>query len=139
MNFMNAYRTRAEKLTGTDYHEVYVKAFALYKQIKSKSKRRPYVRSHYFKNSKVFLELFWHHLDQKKWPDRFRRMKYFPCALELIQKSRIKPASKLNPNKSSEILYRFIGMTPDHSLFLVQIKENIRKDQKWFMSVFPWK
>ncbi len=46
---MIPYQTKAKKLPGTDYREVHSKVLAIFKQIKSKTKRRPYVRSTYFK------------------------------------------------------------------------------------------
>ena len=66
-----------------------------------------------------------------------RRMKYFGCAIELIQKSRFKPISKKNPNKPSETLYRFYGVTADDELFCVQIKEDGKRNQKFLISIFP--
>lgn len=138
MYCMKTYQTKVKRLTGTDHREVYKKAFGLYKQIKSKTKRRPHIRSAYFNKSKIFLETFWHHLREKKnFRDKVRRMKYFPCALELIRKSRFEPISKENPNKRSEILHRFAGITKDKELFFVQVKEDKRTGQKWLMSVFP--
>ena len=135
---MKVYKTKSVKLSGTDFHEVYQKAFGSYQQIKKKTKRRPYVRSAYFNKSKIFLELFWRHLFEKKnWRDRSRRSKYFPCAIELIKNSRIDPVSKENPNRPSEILHRFTGITKDNDSFYVQIKEDKRRGEKWFMSVFP--
>ena len=135
---MQAYQTKIRKLTGTDFREVHQKAFDFYRQLKRKTKRRPYIRSAFFQKQKIFLELFWHHLFEKKnWRDRVRRLKYFPCAIELIQHSRFEPASKENPNKPSEILHRFAGRTKDGDLFFVQIKENKRTSQKWLISVFP--
>jgi hypothetical protein len=135
---MKAYRTKAVKLTGTNFHEVNQKASGLYKQIQKKTKRRPYVRSAYFKKSKIFLKLFWNHLFEKKnWRDRARRLKYFPCAIELIRHSKYEPISKENPNKSTEILHRFAGITKDNDIFYVQIKESKKSGEKWLMSVFP--
>ncbi|MDA2922394.1 hypothetical protein MYX07_03970 [Patescibacteria group bacterium AH-259-L07] len=135
---MKSYQTKTKKFTGTDFHEVHRKAFGLYKEIKSKTKRRPYVRSAYFKKEKVFLELFWQHLfDKKNWRDRIRRLKYYPYAIELIQKSRFEPESKENPNKRTEILHRFAGITKENDIFFVQIKEDKRTGQKWLISVFP--
>ena len=64
-------------------------------------------------------------------------MKYFGCAIELIQKSKFEPKSKENPNKQSEILHRFYGFTADNEIFCIQIKEDKRKDQKFLISVFP--
>lgn len=136
---MKIYQTKEKKLSGTDYKEIHSKAIILYKQIKSKTKRKPYVRSAYFKNDKVFLEYFWQHIWQKNWRDRNRRLKYFLCALDLIKNSRMEPLSKQNPNKTGEILHRFAGVTKDKDLFFVQISENKRSGQKLFMSVFPEK
>lgn len=56
---IKAYITKSKKLSGTNYSEVYKKAFGLYKQIESQSKRRPYIRSVYFKKDKIFLGPFW--------------------------------------------------------------------------------
>ncbi len=135
---MQVYKTKAKKFSGTDFHEVHSKAFGSYTKIKKKSKRRTYIRSAYFKKDKIFIDLFWHHLFEKEnWRDRVRRMKYFDCALELIQNSSFKPNSIKDPNKSTEMLYRFYGITADNELFCVQIKENLKKKQKFLISVFP--
>ena len=64
-------------------------------------------------------------------------MKYFSCAIELIRHSKIHPESKENPNKREEILHRFAGVTKDGDIFFVQVKENKRNNQKYFISVFP--
>lgn len=137
---MKVYSVKTSRLTGTDYREVHKKAFGLYRQIKNKTKRRPYVRSAYFKKDKIFLELFWRHLYEKEnFRDKVRRMKYFPAALKLIRNSRIDPFSIENPNKSNEILHKFRGTTKDGELFYVQIKEEKRSGKKWLMSVFPIK
>jgi len=115
---MKSYQTKTKKLTGSDFREVHKKAFGLYKQIKNKTKRRSYIRSAYFRKDKIFLELFWRHLFSKpNWRDRIRRLKYFPCAIELIRHSRLEPESKENPNKSSEILHRFGGVTRENDMF----------------------
>jgi hypothetical protein len=81
----DVYQTNVSKLTGTDYKEVSHKARAIYKEICSRTKRKPYVRSVYFKKEKIFLDYFWQHLQEKKWQDRFRRLKYYACALDLIR------------------------------------------------------
>jgi len=135
---MKFYQIKAGKLTGTGYREVHQKAFNIYKGLKRKTKRRPYIRSTYFNKDKVFLETFWSHLYEKEnFKDKIRRMKYFPCAVELIQKSWVDPTSKENPNKRTEILHRFAGATKDQEIFFVQIKEDKKTGQKWLMSVFP--
>ncbi|TRZ77891.1 hypothetical protein D4R87_01860 [bacterium] len=134
---MRQYQTKTKRLTGKDYPDLYKKAFNFYKQIKQKTKRRPYIRSAYFKKDKIFLAIFWQHLNQKNWRDRKRRIRYFSCAIELIRHSRIDPISKDDPNDLSEILHKFSGITPDGDIFYVHIKENKRNNQKYLMSVFP--
>lgn len=131
------YRTKAKRLPGTHWHQVIKKAFGQYKKIKSKTKRRPYVRSAYFNKEKIFLELFWNHLHEKaNIRDKTRRLKYFPCAIELIENSKYSPTSKENPNRSSEILHRFIGSTPQDEVFFVQIKEEKKADKSGLFQYF---
>jgi len=116
------------------------KAHSIFNEIKIKSKRRPYIRSAYFKKSKIFLGLFWSHLhDKQGWDDRVRRLKLFPCAIELIQKSTYNPESKDNLNRPSEILHRFYGATQEGENFCVHIKEDKRTEEKFFISVFPYR
>lgn len=135
---MKIYKTKARKLAGTSYPEIKKKAFSLYKEIKRKTRRRPYVRSAYFKKSKIFLAIFWDHLfkDKNYW-DQMRRMKFYACGIELIQKSHLEPVSKENPNKPGEILHRFAGKSANNELFFVQIKEDKKTNQKWLISIFP--
>jgi hypothetical protein len=134
---MKIFQTRTSKIAGTTFKEIYKKAFYLYKDIKKKTKRKPYIRSIYFNKEKVFLDLFWSHLFEKNYWDQTRRLKFFICAIDLIKNSRFEPASKENPNKPSEILHRFAGMSAENDLFFVQIKEEKRSGKKWFISVFP--
>lgn len=135
---MHLYFTKARKLSGTSFGEVRKKAFQLYLSIKKKSKRKPYVRSAYFDKQKIFLDLFWTHLFEKKnFVDLMRRTKLYPCALELIQKSKFQPISKTNVDRQGEVLHRFAGATPEKELFFVQIKEDKKTQKKWFISVFP--
>lgn len=131
------YETKIKKLSGTSYDEVYPQALSTYKKIASKTKRRPYIRSLYFNKEKIFLDYFWDHLRTKNHRDRTRRLKYYECALDLIKNAKIEPTSKINPNKSSEILHRFMGKTKNNDLFYVQITERINKKDKYFTSVFP--
>ncbi len=134
-----AYRTKCRTLHGTSYAEVYKQTQRIYHEISRKTKRKPYMRSIYFKNEKIFFEYFWHHLRQKRPSERFRRLKFFPAAIEVIKLSRHQPSSKVNPNRPTEILHRFAGITQDGQLFYVQIKENRRSQHKYLMSCFPSK
>ncbi len=134
----NIYQTKALPLAGTQYKEVYKKAYSLYDTIRKKSKRRSYVRSAYFNKEKIFLPLFWNHLHEKcNFRDKIRRVKYFPCAIELIENSTVDPESKDNVDRTSEILHRFAGKTKDGQLFFVQLKEEKRSGEKWLVSIFP--
>ncbi|NQV13374.1 MAG: hypothetical protein HQ530_03665 [Parcubacteria group bacterium] len=135
---MEIYQTKASKIAGTDFREVHHKALRSYQKIKRRSKRRPYIRSAYFNKEKIFLALFWQHLFEKKnWRDRLRRLCFYNCGLELIQKTRFEPQSRENPNKCSEILHRFVGTTPNGEIFRVQVKENKNSGQKFLISIYP--
>lgn len=135
---MQIYRTKVKRLPGTHWRQVIEKAFGQYKIIKQKTKRRPYIRSTYFKKEKIFLELFWSHLHEKtNIGDKTRRLKYFPCAIELIENSSYEPTTKENPNRKDELLHRFMGSTPNDEVFYVQIKEERKSKQKWLISIFP--
>jgi hypothetical protein len=134
---MIVYKTKAKKLGGTSYREVIKKARFAYNEIEKRSKRIAHLRSAYFKKEKIFINLFWDHLNQKSPKDRVRRLKLLPCAFELIEGSTRKPTSKINPNNNKEILHRFGGITADEELFYVQIKEIIKTGRKDFISVFP--
>jgi len=134
---MIPHQVKAGKLPGTDSKELHKKALRVYGQIKRKTKRKPYLRSAYFNKEKIFFDFFWKHLAEKKSRKvKSQRLKYFSCAIELIEKSRNEPISKENPNRRSEILHRFAGLTKDKELFFVQIKENKKTGRKYFMSCF---
>ena len=133
---MIPYQIKSKKIPGTDYGEVMHNAFSIYDKIKRKTKRRPYVRSAYFKKEKIFLDYFREHLFQKSPKVRMNRLRYFGVAIELIQGSKNEPTKKLNPNKKEEILYRFAGLTKERELFYVQIKED-KKKRKYLMSCYP--
>ncbi|MHA1410799.1 MAG: hypothetical protein ACTSQY_10920 [Candidatus Odinarchaeia archaeon] len=134
---MIPYPTKVKKLSGSNYAEVRGSAMFLFNQIKRKTKRRPHIRSAYFNKQKIFFDYFWQHLSQKGPKERFKRLKYFGAAIEVIKDSRNQPSSKQNVNKPNEILHRFAGLTKDKELFYVQIKEDKRSGRKFFMSCFP--
>lgn len=134
---MKIYRSKAQKIRRQTYRRILDVCTKIYKEIQSKSKRRPYVRSKFFRNEKVFLELFWVHLRQKNKKERTKRLRYFEPALDLLMHSVCTPVIKENPNKNSEFLYRFHGISQDGEEFFVQVKEDKKKRQKYFMSVFP--
>lgn len=135
---MKYYKTKAKIIPGSSFSEVYKGAQRIFKEIESKSKRSPYIRSLYFGKSKVFLGIFWTHLYTKQnLNDKTRRLKFFACAIELIQKTKCKPDIRMVPGDKKILLYRFAGSTPNNDLFFVQIKEDLKSKKKYFISVFP--
>lgn len=134
---MQIYKTKAVSISGTQYPEVNKKARNFYKEIVSKSKRKPYVRSAFFINKKVFLELFWIHLHQKSLKEMTKRLKLLPAGIELIKYSKNQPVIKTFSENNKEIFYRFQGVTNLNKSFFVQIKENLRTKERWLMSIFP--
>ena len=124
-------------IPGSDYGEVYPVVLATYKEIKKRTKRKPYVRSAYFQKQKIFLDYFWEHLHQKNSRDRVRRLKFYLCALDLIKNSKCQPHSLDNINKRSVMLHRFYGITKEGVEFSVQIMADKRSGKKYFISVFP--
>jgi hypothetical protein len=95
------YQCRCKPFAGHRYAEIMPQARKLFRTIQRRTKRRPYVRAAYFKKDKVFFDYFWIHLNQKSVHDRARRLKYFPCALELIAKSTVEPLTfiEINPTR----------------------------------------
>jgi hypothetical protein len=60
------YKSRYSKLTGVNENELWHKARLVYGATVKSKRRKPYVRSKYFKNEKVFLDMFWSHTNSKK-------------------------------------------------------------------------
>ncbi len=135
-NKLIPYQTKSLKLSGTDLEELEKTAKDIFKKIKSKTKRKAYIRSSYFNKQKVFFDYFWQHLNQKRRRERRVRLQLFSGAIEVIKNSRNAPVSNDNPANRNEILHRFAGLTKDKKLFYVQIKEDKRKGHKYFMSAF---
>lgn len=134
---MKVFSVKSAKFSGTSYNEIEKQARKLHNTIARPTKRNAYIRSDYFKKDKVFIKLFWEHLNQKPRRDRKRRLKYYCCAIELLRHTPHKPETKQNPNGKNELVHRFAGLTKDGELFYVQIKEDVRSGNKYFMSVFP--
>lgn len=135
----NIYTTPQSKLSGTSVHEVRQKALLIFNQIKSRTKRTPYVRSKYFRKDKIFLNIFWSHVYEKSEKDRVRRLKFYGCAIDLIRNSALNPETRENFQNKEELLHRFFGKTKSGEKFVVQIKENKRSKRKDFISVYPQK
>ncbi len=135
-NKLIPYQIKSLKLSGTDFEELKKKAKDIFKEIKSRTKRKPYIKSAYFNKQKVFFDYFWQHLNQKRRRERKVRLQLFAIAIELIRNSRNTPLSNDNPANRNETLHRFAGLTKDKRLFYVQIKEDKKRGHKYFMSAF---
>lgn len=133
---MKVYQSRYNRLSGSSYNELERKVRKIHNDAARRTKRNAYVRSVYFKKDKIFLSLFWTHLHQQPRRDRKRRLQYYQCALDLLRNSPYEPTTKPNPNGKNEIVHRFAGTTKDGELFYVQVKEDKRSNNKYFMSVF---
>lgn len=131
------YKTKLNKLSGSNYKEIERQVIEIFRTIKSKTKRTPYIRSKYFNKEKIFLNLFWSHLYQKHEKDRTRRLKYYNRSLDLIKNSTYTPETRENFTKKDELLHRFYGLTQNNEEFVVQIKENKRSHRKDLISIYP--
>ncbi len=136
---MNFYKTKITKLPGSNYKELKKKAYLEFKKISQKTRRQPYIKSAYFNKQKIFLNFFWPHLLEKNFNQRVKRLRYLPCAIDLIKNSNNSPTSHDNIDDKNEILHRFSGKDSNNQIFFVQIKENKKTGKKYFMSCFPYK
>jgi hypothetical protein len=131
---MPAYPTKTAPTNRSNYREASRKAHILLHSIEKQTRRKPYIRSAYFEKEKIFIQYFWPHLHQKHRRERIDRLRFLPCAIELIKTCRNKPVVKIT---TQEILYRFEGKSTTGETFYVQIKHDSKKNEKYFMSVFP--
>ena len=131
---MSTYHTKTPPMYRSNYREIAKRAHMLLHLIEQQTKRKPYIRSAYFEKEKIFIQYFWPHLNQKHRRGRIDRLRLLPCAIELIRNSRNKPEIKIT---AQETLYRFEGKSITGETFYVQIKHDIKKNEKYFMSVFP--
>lgn len=133
------YQTHCDPLPGTAASEVFPRARALLRAIGRRTKRQPYIRSAYFRKDKIFFTHFWRHLTEKPFPEQIRRLKFLPCALELLAHSRNEPLTRESAEEVGILLHRFAGLTKSKEPFYVQVKEYKRTNRKEFISVFPIK
>ncbi len=129
--------TKELPIAGSSFKEVEQEAIRTFRQIKSQTKRTPYVRSKYFRGEKIFLSIFWIHLYEKHEKDRTRRLRWYRCALDCLRNSRIDPETHENFEHKDELLHRFFGQTKAGEHFVVQVKEHKRTRRKDFISVYP--
>ena len=133
---INYWPVKSSPFRSRTYEDAKKQVADLMAEIKGNSKRKIHVRSKYFKKKKVFFTNFWDHLFQKPIAQRKHRLRFFPCAVELIKSSQYSPTQRINSSKSSETLYRFHGITHSGQRFVLQIKKGSNGNFQ-LMSVFP--
>lgn len=136
---MNYYQSKYDLLLGSSYDEVVARARKEFNTIRKLTKRRPYVRSKYFRGDKIFVTVFWDHLVQKHPKERRKRLKFYKAAIDLLRNSTQAPDTIFSKSDKDTILYRFYGKTREGLSFCVQVKADKRSGRKDFMSVFPRK
>jgi hypothetical protein len=140
MKQLKLYTSTCRQLPGSSASELMKLARQEYHRLQKRTPRRQaYVRSKYFTKDKIFVNQFWDHLDQKNRQDKVRRLRLYPCAIDLIRNNMFAPETMQNPNNPDESLHRFVGKTANGEIFYVQVKENKKNNRKDFMSVFPAK
>jgi len=81
---MNVYTSKYSRLPGSSYAEALSHARQEYNVIAHSTKRQPYVKSKYFNGNKVFLNVFWDHVMQKRLKERTRRLRFYRAALDRL-------------------------------------------------------
>ncbi|MEK7561768.1 MAG: hypothetical protein AAB541_02805 [Patescibacteria group bacterium] len=133
------FKSKYSTLPGSNHDEVIRRAHREHNAIKRRTKRQPYVRSRYFNKDKIFLNIFWNHLVQKRRGEQTARAKLYLCAIDLLRNTPHDPESIFSYERPNEILHRFFGNTSDGIMFYVQVRQNKKTGRKDFMSVFPAK
>lgn len=132
-----AFRCTVLLLPGHRFAEIMPQARTFFRAIQKRTKRRAYVRSAYFQKEKIFFDYFWEHLQRKSLPDRARRLRYLPCALELIRQTRHDPITFIDPRQPQLIKHRFLGITPSDGHFSVIILQDRKSGKKQLLSCYP--
>jgi hypothetical protein len=136
---MKQFESKYSLIPGTSYDEVVSFARKEHRKIANLTKRQPYVRSNYFNKDKIFVSVFWDHLTQKHRKDRFRRLKLYNAAIDLLRNSHFEPDTIFKNDDLSSLFHRFYGVTKDGVEYCVQVKQNKRTGRKDFISVFDRK
>lgn len=131
---MSVYQSKYSQISGTNYTEVTKNARKEYVTVQKLTKRQPYVRSKFFSKDKVFINIFWNHLAQKRRGEQVARAKLLLCAFDLLRNTSYEPESVFN---NGNALHRFYGKSADGIEFAVQVKHDLKTGRKDFMSVFP--
>ena len=131
------YHCKTAPLSGHRFADIIPQSRRIFRTLQKQTKRRPYVRSSYFHKDKIFFDFFWEHMKNKSIIDRTRRLKYLPCALELLRNSRHDPITFIDVGQPNIIKHEFAGMTKNGPRFTVIVQENRKTDKKQLLSLYP--
>lgn len=134
---IRAYQCKAKPISGRRFVDVIPQARKLLRTVQKKTKRRAYIRSAYFHKDKIFFDFFWQHMLAKSAVDRARRLKYLPCALELLRSSRCDPLSFIDEYQPGIIKHEFKGRSPDGMNFSVIVQEDRKTNKKQLLTLYP--
>lgn len=135
---LRAYQCKTKPLPGHRFTDIIPQARRLFRSLQKQTKRRPYIRSAYFNKDKIFFDFFWQHMQQKAVIDRARRLRYFPCALELLRSTRHDPITFMDPTQPNKFVHRFLGEASGNQKFWALIKEDRKSNKKQLLSLFPY-
>ena len=138
MAVTGTYLCHSHPLMGHKYADIMPQIRQIFRALQRKTKRRPYVRSAFFRKDKIFFDYFWIHINQKLKHDRTRRLRYFVCALELLNMSKIPPKTFVNAEVPGVIYHEFIGLARDKTRFSVIVKQDRSSGNKYLLSLFPF-
>ncbi|MDR3125811.1 MAG: hypothetical protein LBU20_01955 [Candidatus Nomurabacteria bacterium] len=133
---MNYFKIKTRPIKGTNPAEITKKAMYEFHIVEKRSRRLPSVRCKALGGSRIFLGEYINHQGQKTPLDRRRRLRFLPCAIDLLENTNLKPTTKVNPN-TRETLYRLYGVAGNGEKFVVQVAENPKTGNKRLMSSFP--
>lgn len=134
---LQSYRCKTAVLKGSRFLDIMPQARQIFRTLQKQTKRRPHVRSAYFNKDKIFFDYFWQHLQRKLPSDRGRRLLYFPCALEVLHKSRHDPLTFVDSRYPNIIKHRFDGLTKNGQHFAVVIHQDRKTGKKQLLSIYP--
>jgi hypothetical protein len=129
------FKIKTRPIPGTNLKEVTKKMMLAFHDIEKRTKRRPSIKCKVLGNDKIFIGEYIAHQGQKMRIDKLRRLKFFPCAIDLIKNTTEKPTEKVL--RSGEVLYRLYGIAGNGQKFIVQISQNPKTGNKRLMSSFP--
>lgn len=99
------FHSKHDLLPGSSYDEVVKEARKVFNNdVRSRTKRQPYVRSKYFKNDKIFMTVFWDHVMQKHMKERTKRLRFYRAAIDLLRNTTLNPESMIDKSHQQIVL-----------------------------------